>query len=88
MQRLDYANEETSFQTDTALQNIIHNFSLDLIAEIQSNPNATAFKNAAPGAILQPIYYTFHNLRPFDVPVWVIEPFCTLPFCTKNIRLL
>lgn len=55
--------------TDTALQNIIHNFSLDLIAEIQSNPNATAFKNAAPGAILQPIYYTFHNLRPFDVPV-------------------
>ncbi|SJK97669.1 uncharacterized protein ARMOST_00922 [Armillaria ostoyae] len=71
------ARNENAYRTfirpsvETSMQNIVHNFAVEIAAELQAQNNLTALLSVSPSTLVQPIYYTLDNVRPFDVPVQV-----------------
>ncbi|KAK0504602.1 hypothetical protein EDD18DRAFT_1305080 [Armillaria luteobubalina] len=69
------ARNENAYRTfirpsvETSVQNIVHNFAVEIATEIQAQNNLTALQSVSPSTLVQPIYYTLDNVRPFDVPV-------------------
>ncbi|KAK6967143.1 DUF3533 domain-containing protein [Favolaschia claudopus] len=68
------ARNENIYRLHTAmitaqLQTIAYQFSLDFLRNISSSPNATTLLSTAPQLVARPIYFSTHNLRPFDIPV-------------------
>ncbi|KAK0485965.1 hypothetical protein IW261DRAFT_1453011 [Armillaria novae-zelandiae] len=69
------ARNENAYRTfirpsvETSVQNIVHSFAVEIAAEIQAQKNLTALLSVPPSTLVQPIYYTLDNVRPFDVPV-------------------
>ncbi|KAK0454815.1 hypothetical protein EV421DRAFT_1759383 [Armillaria borealis] len=69
------ARNENAYRTfirpsvEMSVQNIVHNFAVEIAAEIQAQNNLTALLSVSPSTLVQPIYYTLDNVRPFDVPV-------------------
>lgn len=58
-------------KVEDALQKIVHDMAIELASVylVQPPSNVTSNLPAASRVLVRPIYYTLHNLRPYDFPV-------------------
>jgi len=54
------------------LTNITQMFDLAFARELASRPNISDLMSTAPSLVILPVDYVVYDLRPFDVPVYVL----------------